>query len=324
MFSKAGESKFIREVIFPLLERAIDLAFASTAVIAPAAALAAPILAARGDALAAAVALAVSGAATIGAHARFVAPRRLVLKRVSAPWQPRGLRVAFFTDLHLGRFKRAAWARRVVELVNAQSPDVILLGGDFVGHPDRHAIPDLLAPLAALSPSAVKLAVLGNHDHGIPGVDRSAEIERTLAGFGIRVLRNASVAVAGGLRVAGLGELWAGQADAHRALSGTSDRDVSEVILVLGHNPDVLTPLIAAAPAGLPVAPGRALWLFGHTHGGQIYVPFAPGLGVPITSQFFRGEFDTPVGKVYVSSGCGEAATPTRLGTRPEIVVIDV
>lgn len=324
MFSKAGESKLIREVVFPLFERAVDLVFVSTAVIAPAASLAAPALAARGDGLAAAASLAVAGAAAVGAHARFVAPRRLTLRRLTAPWAPLGLRVVFFTDLHLGRFKQAAWARRVVELANAQSPGVILLGGDFIGHPDRRAIPDLLAPLANLSAHALKFAVLGNHDHGVPGVDRSGEIERILADFGIRVLRNESVAVAGGLRVAGLGELWAGQADARLALRYADSRGAGECTVILGHNPDVLTPLIAEAPARAPVAPGRALWLFGHTHGGQIYLPFAPGLGVPITSQYFRGEFDTPVGKVYVSSGCGEAATPTRLGTRPEVVVIDV
>ncbi|HQX75192.1 MAG TPA: metallophosphoesterase [Thermoflexales bacterium] len=332
MFSRAGESKLIREVIFPLIERLVDIVFASTLVLAPAFLALAGFFLFQGNFAPAALFLLMALAAGVGVYARVVAPYRLRARawRVSGGRaEPQNLaslpapttRIVFFTDLHLGKRKRAAWAQKVVALVNSFQPDVILVGGDFVEHPGDRKVEDLLAPLARLN-APHKLAVFGNHDHGQPGTDRTALLTNLLCSYGIRPLVNECAHITVGqtaINVIGPDEHWVGKADLPRSFAACATP--AAVSIVLGHNPDALAALPADAPSP---APEQTLWLFGHTHAGQIYLPFAPGLGVPITSQFWRGWFNTPRGLVYVSSGCGEADTPVRLGTLPEIVVLDL
>jgi predicted MPP superfamily phosphohydrolase len=183
----------------------------------------------------------------------------------------------------------------VVALVNSLQPDVILVGGDFVEHPGSRKVEDLLAPLAGLN-APHKLAVFGNHDHGQPGTDRTAQLAALLGGYGIRPLVNECAHIVVGqtaINVIGPDEHWVGKADLTGSFAACAAP--AALSIVLGHNPDALAALPADAPSP---APERTVWLFGHTHAGQIYLPFAPGLGVPITSQFWRGWFTTPRGLV--------------------------
>jgi predicted MPP superfamily phosphohydrolase len=136
--------------------------------------------------------------------------------------------------------------------------------------------------------------------------------------LGVRVLRN-ECAPAREVRVVGVEEIWTDLDDLRGALEQCAGWDSRTI--VLGHNPDLLLRIEAQHPA---LDPARTLFLFGHTHQGQIYIPFLPGLAVPIESKFYRGIYRTPFGVAYVSAGCGENTTPTRLNTRPEIVVIDL
>jgi uncharacterized protein len=278
------------------------------------------------------MALICAGIAQLGAtgvHARFIEPFRLRVTR----WDARGLvsygaaddaaartpvRVVFFSDLHLGEFKRATWAKRVVDLVNRQQPDLVLIGGDFAGRVDGLSLEAMFAPLADLRATHGVYAVLGNHDYGIPGPDLSPRLFELLPKLGVRVLRNEGVCVAPGLRLLGLDELWATGSDFEGAAAQCAD--ATGITLVLGHNPDALD-LIAPETVA---APARTLFLFGHTHGGQIRVPFAPGAAIPIVGDLYRGEYRRPQGAVYVSCGTGENTSPTRLGTTPEIVVFEV
>jgi predicted MPP superfamily phosphohydrolase len=70
--------------------------------------------------------------------------------------------------------------------------------------------------------------------------------------------------------------------------------------------------------------PKHTLFLFGHTHHGQIHLPFAPSVAIPTDSDFYRGVYRLKQGTIYVSSGTGETTTPTRLNAPPEIVVIEI
>lgn len=339
MFSKAGESKLIRETIFPLMERLVDAIFASTFFFLPAFLILAGCFIFQNNMALALAYLAMALAAGVGVYARAIAPRRL-RARLWKIWAEDGklktdgihplpatpnpqptFRIVFFTDLHLGKRKRAAWAQKVVTLVNSFQPDVILVGGDFVEHPGDRKLEELLAPLAGLN-APHKLAVFGNHDNGQPGTDRTALLIPLLRGYGIQPMQNecAHLVVRGTpINVIGPDEYWVGRADLTRAFAACAAPAAYSI--VLGHNPDLLADLPAHVPSP---DPNRTIWLFGHTHAGQIYLPFAPGLGVPIKSKFWRGWFATPRGLVYVSSGVGEADTPVRLGTLPEIVALDV
>jgi predicted MPP superfamily phosphohydrolase len=296
-----------------LAGRLIDLVALSSALVAPAGLLLAIHGLASGSAGRAALGLAIAVAAAPGAHARYAAPFHLRVTRLALGLAGGGrpLRVCFFSDLHTGRFKRASWVRKVVALANAQSADAILIGGDFIDDLDGQALPDLLHPLRDLRAPLGVWAILGNHDYGLPGENKAAELEALLPRYGIRVLKNERVALGEHTQLVALGELWAGVDDVEKAFAG---RDPARRAIVLGHNPDLMGKIDQPA----------AVFLFGHTHAGQIYLPFLPGLGVPVKSTLYRGLHRLPQGPVYVSSGVGESTTPTRLGTRPEIVVVEM
>ncbi len=104
---------------------------------------------------------------------------------------------------------------------------------------------------------------MGNHDYGLPGPDLAEEVEALLTSYGIRVLRNERVALNERVQLVGIDELWADRDDVDRAFA---DIDPGQATIVLGHNPDLMAKIGRRA----------AVFLFGHTHGGQIYLPFAP------------------------------------------------
>lgn len=312
-------SSFLTEWFLPIVGRLIALSANATVAIAPAGVILAAYGALTAQAELALAGAALAGLAGVGLYARFVAPFRLRVTRLNLPTQTgakaaaaQPLRVCFFSDLHAGRYKRAGWLAQVVDLVNAQSPDVVLIGGDFVGHLDGHGLDQLLHPLRRLRARLGVFAVPGNHDYGLPGPDMTPELEPLLAGYGIRVLKNECAPLGTRHQVVGVDELWADRDNVARAFAHA---DPSRATIFLGHNPDVMT----------KVRPNqRALiFLFGHTHAGQIYLPFLPGFGVPVKTNLYRGLHHLPQGAVYVSSGCGESETPIRLGTAPEIVVFE-
>jgi hypothetical protein len=167
-------------------------------------------------------------------------------------------------------------------------------------------------------------AVLGNHDYGIPGPDHSAALFKLLPELGVRVLRNNGVRICPGVTLIGLDELWGPGVDFARACVNVADADDAryaegDVTLVLGHNPDAIDVIDVSEVRD----PARTMFLFGHTHHGQIRVPFLPGAAIPIEGKLYRGAYQLLQGGVYVSSGVGENTTPTRLGTAPEIVILE-
>jgi predicted MPP superfamily phosphohydrolase len=269
----------------------------------------------QGDAWLAAAGLLVAALGGLGVYARLIMPFSLRVKTLEigpvSPALSKPLKVVFFTDLHVGRVKQAAWTRKVVSLVNAQQPDVVLLGGDFIGHVDAEAIPGMLAPLADLCAPLGVFAVFGNHDYGLPGMDHSALLEKCFQQMNIRLLHNENLTLDGRLELVGIDELWEGYADVKLAFQGAGLTPGARRI-VLGHNPDLMSQI--SEPADL--------YLFGHTHGGQIYLPIISRRIVPVAGDMYRGEYHLPQGLVYVSSGCGETTTPTRLGAPVEIVSV--
>lgn len=311
----------------PALEYVIDLVFRSTVVLAVVGAVAAiaGFLFGRQDLALAGMAAACGG--TLGAYARFVVPFRLRVTRLdggslvaSSPDAVRRLRVVFFSDLHLGEFKREDWARRVVDLVNEQQPDLVLIGGDFAGRMGGALQPQLFEPLRDLHAPCGVYAVFGNHDYGLPGPDYSEALRTCLMRLGVQVLCDECVHPTRGVRVIGLDELWRGGGEFSRAATGCGEASSGGVTFVLGHNPDAMDGVRTTDV----IDPSRTLFLFGHTHHGQIRVPFLPGAAVPIRGQLYRGLFRLEQGTVYVSAGVGENTSPARLGTSPEIVVFEV
>ncbi len=226
------------------------------------------------------------------------------------------LRIAAITDLHIVGRTPIATIDNIVELANAQKPDIIAGVGDFLDDrlppdgPQARALRKLSAPLG-------KFAVIGNHELFL---SFSAAVD-FIHGSGFRLLRGES-AEAGGVIVAGVDDPYVHNrteiADTLRKAEAP-DR----FVLLLSHRPE---------------APPETLGLFdveisGHTHGGQIWpmrhiVKRFPNFG----NNFNQGlnELAAPAGRprarsyVYVSNGTRHWGPPVRFLTPPEITVIDL
>ncbi len=314
---RSRPSDLVLRTVGPVAESLLDLGFLATPLIAPAAGATTLYFALNAAWWPAALAALTTAGAAVGIYARFVAPWQLRVTRLDLGFSNASLRVVFFSDLHLGKFKRSEWLEGVVEVVNAQSPDLVLIGGDFVGRARGLDIAELFQPLRQLRARHGVYAVLGNHDYGLHGPDHSADLIRLLPQLNVRLLRNECTSIGNRLWLVGVDELWMGYDDLPAAMAACRRCGAAERMLVFGHNPDLM--LTLKRPPST-----EAFFIFGHTHHGQIHVPLLPGLAVPIRSRFYRGLHRTRDGLVYISSGCGEHHTLARLNTWPEVVVFDI
>ncbi|MBE3088207.1 MAG: metallophosphoesterase, partial [Chloroflexi bacterium] len=221
-------------------------------------------------------------------------------------------------------YKGHEWTERLVQILQQEDPDLILWGGDFVYRASPEQLAEDLHPLSQLHPRLGSFAVLGNHDYGFPGLDYSATLERDLINQGVEVLHNEAVDLSGGVRVVGMDDLWAGRTY-FRPVEAAFESQTG-LILLLAHNPDILSAPFPQGPLGqLPESTrSRILWLFGHTHAGQVQLPFIGPLMLPTTLRYDRGLFQSEWGPIYVTQGAGEVGLPVRLLTNPEIVIFEL
>jgi uncharacterized protein len=254
----------------------------------------------------------------LGLWAFVIEPNRLTVNEVtiSLPnWPPayERLRIALISDIHAGSaYINTAKLQRLVEMTNAAQPDLILLAGDFVITSKRKGIPpeNIAAELKNFRARYGVFAVLGNHDWWYGG-DR---ITRALSGVGIRVLENdvAQLQQQGqSLWIAGIADAWTRKPDIAGTLQKVTD---DGPVIILTHNPDIF-----------PNVPARvSLTLAGHTHGGQVNIPF---IGPPqVPSQYGQryaiGHIVEDNRHLFVTPGIGTSIIPVRFRVPPEISIL--
>ena len=230
---------------------------------------------------------------------------RATVRLANLPETWRGRKVALISDVHLGHVRNGSFLRRMVTKILSEVPDAIFIAGDLY---DGTAIDAGRAaePLSKLTAPQGVYFVAGNHEQfGDDGVYLSA-----IAAAGVRVLTNEKVE-ADGLQIVGVPFRNATQ-DAHLAsvLNSVSiDRDRASILLT--HAPD--RPEIAEAA-------GISLQLSGHTHLGQ-FIPWS-WMARRIYRQFVYGLSRIGKMQVFTSSGAGTWGPPLRLGSNPEIVML--
>lgn len=240
------------------------------------------------------------------------APRVRETTVVLPDW-PAGARpvtVALLSDLHVGSLSMdKARLARIVAQVNALHPDLVVLAGDFIaGHTpaDADAAPQL-APLGGLTAPLGTVAVLGNHDYWTD----PARVAATLSHAGVTLLANTAVK-RGPLVIGGIDDEPTG----HDRMGATvvAMRSLPGAKLLLGHSPD-------SAPA-MPT--DIALMLAGHTHCGQIVLPFA---GAVHTASRYGRRYACGVVRegariVVIGAGLGTSVLPFRLGAPPGLWLV--
>jgi predicted MPP superfamily phosphohydrolase len=244
------------------------------------------------------------------------AARRDIPLAVTAWRGPPGLKVAVASDWHFTRrwlhVMTVERARGLVEQINASQPDVVLLPGDFISDRDwpGTAEDEIAAVLGGLKARLGVYAVLGNHDWWHDGARFTAALRK----HGITVLENDAVPLPGTpVWVAGVGDDFTGHSRPRQALAKVP---VGAQALVFMHDPASLT----AMP------PVQGLVVAGHTHGGQVALPFFGALVVPGAAprQWAYGWVEHGDNRMYVTSGLGVSILPLRFNARPEWVVFTI
>jgi uncharacterized protein len=219
------------------------------------------------------------------------------------------LRVAHLTDLHFGRVTPERVQREAVRLTNAQSPDLVVITGDFVCHSQMY-LDQLVDVLAGIQAPCV--GVLGNHDYW-SGAD---QVHRALTRAGVELLKNRNTIITlrhERLQVVGLDDAYTGHADRERAVKG-----------LRGDLPTIGLSHIAEEADWL-WHHGVPLVLAGHTHAGQVTLARLHELAIGKLGghRYVHGLYgarqprdEGPKGALYVGAGIGAAVVPFRIGDR--------
>jgi predicted MPP superfamily phosphohydrolase len=247
-----------------------------------------------------------------------IEPMRLVVRMTainlpSWPGEFRDLRVTVFSDLHVGPpHITLGRLRRIVENANATEADLILMPGDFVETALgwRMAQPEeIAAELKRLRAKAGVFATLGNHDWWFD----SARIRQAFEKEGIRILDDQAIKIEHQGKtfwLAGFADAWAG----HPNIEGTLRQITDDApVIAFTHNPEIF-----------PAIPARvALTIAGHTHGGQIWLPF---IGRPVISDwpYAIGHIIEGERHLFVTPGIGTSICPVRFGVPPEISLLTI
>jgi predicted MPP superfamily phosphohydrolase len=222
------------------------------------------------------------------------------------------LRIAYASDFHAGPATDSSVLRDACAVLRAASPDVLLLGGDFVTLIPTE-IDWLAAELGSIPAPWGRFAVLGNHDWW----SDTAYVVQKLEGAGVQVLTNRNVRLQRPYQavwICGIDDHWSGRPDAGATMNGAGD-----IRILLMHS-----------PSGLLDLNGERfdLAMCGHTHGGQIALPGGIPIVVPhgrLSRRYSRGRFQLPEDRILiVSVGLGCVLLPLRLFAQPEIVLCDV
>jgi len=257
--------------------------------------------------------------AALGAYAFLVEPRWLQVTRTKIHARGlhpslEGFRIALLTDMHAGAGTPLSVVRRACRLAMAERPDLIALTGDFAAD-DAPGFRRVLGALECLRAPHGVYAVPGNHDH-IVGIEtwHHDVAEHPV----VQDLTNRAVMhdVAGArLCVAGVDDFSMGSPDLS-VLPPPEERDFT---LLLAHDP-------GQAERARREYDAVDLIVSGHTHGGQVRLPFVGALRNPAEREdlYDEGLRRRPWTQVYTSRGVGTVHLPVRFLCRPEVAVLSL
>jgi uncharacterized protein len=253
----------------------------------------------------------------------FIEPDRLVLHQETIqienwPAELSGLRIALIGDLHTdNRFINEKKLQKIVELTNAQNPDLVVLLGDYIQGGRRESenrvepevtaaqLKNLRAPLGVYG-------VLGNHDWWYNG----DSVRQAFEEDGIPILENDVKELSWHGKpfwLAGLADLWTRPQHIAETIAKAAP---GATVMALTHNPDIFPTLPESVP----------LLLAAHTHGGQVNIPL---IGTPVVPSRFgpkytAGHIFENGHHMFVTTGIGTSIMRARFRVPPEVVILTV
>ena len=267
-------------------------------------------------------AAAATGTLAVVGDALLLAPNRprIIRQEFFLPrWPERlnGFTVAMLSDFHYDPYFSIHPLHAAIAMVNRLHPDLLALTGDFVSVP---LVGDETKAAFAAEPCARLLrqmtaphglwAVMGNHDDATD----AEHVTHALQAENIRVLANQSEPIEqDGSRfwLAGVNDVISGTADLSKTMHGVP---AGEPVILLAHEPD-----FADEASQYPID----LQLSGHSHGGQIRIPFLPPLYLPeLAKKYVWGTYHVGPLTLHTSAGLGTIGIPMRLNCPPEVTVL--
>jgi uncharacterized protein len=227
---------------------------------------------------------------------------------VTLPGLPReldGFRIVQLSDMHRSLVVPDSLIRGAVRLANSTHADIAVLTGDFVSHNANNAKP-CAQMLSRIRTRKGLYAVLGNHDHWT----NAGMVSKAIKSQGIVLLDNSNARLGTGLYLAGIDDKWAGKPDV-----GTAFRWIPQGSCRV---------MVSHTPLAIDLFKGRqGLLITGHTHGGQVLVPFVPRRRLPGLKgwHYIQGWYREGGILMYVNRGIGTVNPPIRFRCQPEVTL---
>ena len=253
---------------------------------------------------------------SIAFYSFYLEPFRLTIDTLSLESSlSREVRIVQVSDIQISRHYTTENLEKVVRAVNRQQPDILLFTGDlyenYASYRDDEALISLLSQMDA---KYGKFAIWGNRDYGGGAVRKYKSI---LAQSGFTLLTNASVSIpvsdTDTVFLAGLDDALLGQPDITPILQQLSG-DENTYTILMTHEPDT---------AEQYAQMGFDLIVSGHSHGGQVKIPFFPTITTHLAERYIDGLYSlNEQTQLYVNSGIGTSRIPVRFRVPPEISLL--
>lgn len=262
--------------------------------------------------------LIIAGILAVG-YAFYVEPRILVTKTFEKKAKGAAgvgeTTVVQISDVHYGEYFDEEMLAKVVDKVNREKPDIVVFTGDLYDiYTKSPETKPLIRQLGRIEAVVGKYAVWGNHDYGGGASRVYADI---MEDSEFTLLKNSAVKVELSnektLSLGGVDDSLLGKGDITATNNGMKDADFQ---ILMTHEPDIVEGI---------ALPGVDLVLAGHSHGGQVRIPFVDPVGTTLAHQYKGGWYTIGEGtSMYVNSGIGTTKLPVRFLVPPQIAVFRI
>lgn len=251
-------------------------------------------------------------------YARYIEPKQIkreshVISNDRIPKGFSGMKVVQFSDTHVGHHFDKKDLENVVTKINDEEPDIVFFTGDLMDDPLNYQHADhLISILHKIKAPLGKFAIYGNHDHGGYGTETYDEI-MVASGFTVLMNENTYIELIDKSRIyiAGVDDLMLGRPDFRTTMQGIPEDAYS---ILLAHEPDAAKEISEEFHASLQLS--------GHSHGGQVQLPFiGPLITPPLGTKYYEGIYQLNGLTLYVNRGLGTTRQPFRFLAPPEITV---
>ncbi|MCU9612274.1 metallophosphoesterase [Caldibacillus lycopersici] len=242
---------------------------------------------------------------------KWIETTRFTISHPLIPQSFHNKKIVQFSDTHLGFHFDLSQFKQVINKISKETPDIIIFSGDLVDNLlTFQEIEETIAILSTLSAPYGKFAVYGNHDHGGWG---SEKYQYMMKSSNFSLLQNEAISIKMNneeeIILAGIDDAMLGKPDLEKTFRNLP---ANRFTLCISHAPDIANE-VSKYPIQFQIS--------GHTHGGQVQIPFiGPLITPPYGKNYFEGfYYITEDFTLYVNRGLGTTRLPYRFLSRPEI-----